>query len=95
MTTFSYYQHRDHSAPAAVVRYTIIGDDNKPLDVQQIRYENNPVEVSELQQDITAAVESGIDICMLTYKDLKEFKELDAYLESIGYYSTNTNNLNG
>ena len=95
MTTLSYYQHRDHSAPAAVVRYTIIGDDNRPLDVQQIKYENNPVEISELQQDITAAVESGIDICMLTHKDLKEFKELDAYLESIGYYSTNTNNLNG
>jgi len=95
MTTLSYYQHQDHTAPVAVVRYTIIGDDNRPLDVQQIRYENNPVEVSELQQDITAAVESGIDICILTYKDLKEFKELDAYLESIGYYSTNTNNLNG
>ena len=95
MTTLSYYQHRDHSAPIAVVRYTIIGDDNRPLDVQQVRYENNPVEISELQQDITAAVESGIDICILTYKNLKEFKELDAYLESIGYYSTNTNNLNG
>ncbi len=94
MTTLSFYQHRDHSAPVAVVRYTIIGDDNKPLDIQQLRYENNPVEISELQQDITAAVESGIDICMLTYKDLKEFNELDAYLESIGYYSTNTNNLN-
>ena len=94
MTTLSYYQHRDHSAPAAVVRYTIIGDDNRPLDVQQIRYENNSVEIAELQQDITAAVESGIDICILTYKNLKEFKELDAYLESIGYYSTNTNNLN-
>ena len=94
MTTLSFYQHRDHSAPVAVVRYTIIGDDNKPLDVQQLRYENNPVEIAELQQDITAAVESGIDICMLTYKDLKEFDELDAYLESIGYYSTNTNNLN-
>ena len=94
MTTLSYYQHRDHSAPVAVVRYTIIGDDNRPLDVQQIKYENNPVKISELQQDITAAVESGIDICMLTHKDLKEFKELDAYLESIGYYSTNTNNLN-
>ena len=94
MTTLSFYQHQDHTAPAAVVRYTIIGDDNKPLDVQQIKYENNPIEISELQQDITVAVESGIDICILTYKDLKEFKELDAYLESIGYYSTNTNNLN-
>ena len=90
MTTVSYYQHRDHSAPAAVVRYTIIGDDNKPLDVQQIRYENNSIEIAELQQDITTAVEAGIDICLLTYKDLNEFKDLDAYLESIGYYSTNT-----
>ena len=95
MTTLSYYQHRDHSAAIAVVRQTIIGDDNRPLDVQQIKYENNPVEISELQQDITAAVESGINTCILTCKDLKEFKELDAYLESIGYYSTNTNNLNG
>ena len=94
MTTLSYYQHQDHTAPAAVVRYTIIGDDNRPLDVQQIKYENNPIEISELQQDITTAVESGINICILTCKDLKEFKELDAYLESIGYYSTNTNNLN-
>ena len=94
MTTLSFYQHQDQSAPIAVVRYTIIGDDNKPLDVQQIKYDNNLVEISELQQDITVAVEAGIDICILTYKDLKEFKELDAYLESIGYYSTNTNNLN-
>lgn len=90
MTTLSYYQHRDYSAPAAVVRYTIIGDDNKPLDVQQIKYENNLIEISELQQDITAAVEAGIEICILTYKDLYEFKDLNAYLESIGYYSTNT-----
>ena len=50
MTTVSYYQHRDHSAPAAVVRYTIIGDDNRPLDIQQLKYENNPIEISELQQ---------------------------------------------
>jgi len=90
MTTVSYYQHRDYSAPVAVVRYTIIGDDNKPLDVQQIKYENNLIEISELQQDITAAVEAGIEICILTYKDLYEFKDLNAYLESIGYYSTNT-----
>ena len=90
MTTVSYYQHRDYSAPVAVVRYTIIGDDNKPLDVQQIKYENNLIEISELQQDITAAVEAGIEICILTYKDLHEFKDLNAYLESIGYYSTNT-----
>tara|TARA_R100001443_G_scaffold42336_1_gene55710 strand:- start:349 stop:636 length:288 start_codon:yes stop_codon:yes gene_type:complete len=94
MTTLSYYQHQDHTAPAAVVRYTIIGDDNRPLDVQQIRYENNPVEVSELQQDITAALESDIDVCLLTYKNLIDFKDLNAYLESIGYYSTNTQNLN-
>ena len=90
MTTVSYYQHRDHSAPAAVVRYTIIGDDNRPLDVQQLKYENNPIEIIELQQDITAAIEAGIEICILTYKELNDFKDLDAYLESIGYYSTNT-----
>ena len=90
MATVSYYQHRDHSAPAAVVRYTIIGDDNRPVDIQQLKYENNPIEISELQQDITAAIEAGIEICILTYKNLNEFKDLNAYLESIGYYSTNT-----
>ena len=90
MTTISFYQHRDHSAPAAVVRYTIIGDDNRPLDIQQLKYENNPIEMSELQQDITAAVEAGIEICILTCKELNEFEDLNAYLESIGYYSTNT-----
>ena len=78
MTTVSYYQHRDHSAPAAVVRYTIIGDDNRPLDIQQLKYENNPIEISELQQDITAAIEAGIEICILTYKNLNEFKDLNA-----------------
>ena len=90
MTTISFYQHRDHSAPAAVVRYTIIGDNNRPLDIQQLKYENNPIEMSELQQDITAAVEAGIEICILTCKELTEFEDLNAYLESIGYYSTNT-----
>ena len=43
-----------------MVRYTIIDDDNRPLDVQQLKYENNPIEISELEQDITAAVEAGI-----------------------------------
>ena len=90
MSIISYYQHGDHSAPAAVVRYTIIDDDNRPLDVQQLKYENNPIEISELEQDITAAVEAGIEICILTYKELNQFNDLHAYLESIGYYSTNT-----
>ena len=78
----------------ALVRYTIMGDDNKVIDVQELKYDYTPTQLSELQQEITTAIECDIEVVIYTRRNLEDFPDLNAYLESIGYYSTNTNNLN-
>ena len=89
MSFISFYQHSDNSAPMALVRYTIMGDDNKVLDVQELRYEYTEAHLSELQQEITTAIECDIEVVIYTRRNLEDFPELNAYLESLGYYSKN------
>ena len=89
MSFISFYQHSDNSAPMALVRYTIMGDDNRVLDVQELRYEYTKAHLSELQQEITTAIECDIEVVIYTRRNLDDFPELNAYLESLGYYSKN------
>ena len=89
MSFISFYQHSDNSAPMALVRYTIMGDDNRVLDVQELRYEYTEAHLSELQQEITTAIECDIEVVIYTRRNLEDFPELNAYLESLGYYSKN------
>ncbi len=71
----------------ALVRYTIMGDDNKVIDVQELQYDYTPTQLSELQQEITTAIECDIEVVIYTRRNLEDFPDLNAYLESLGYYS--------
>ena len=73
----------------ALVRYTIMGDDNKVIDVQELKYNYTPTQLSELQQEITTAIECDIEVVIYTRRNLEDFPDLNAYLESLGYYSKN------
>ena len=89
MSFITFYQHSDNSAPMALVRYTIMGDDNKVIDVQELKYDYTPTQLFELQQEITTAIECDIEVLIFTRRNLKDFPNLNAYLESLGYYSKN------
>tara|TARA_R100001510_G_C7649526_1_gene206950 strand:+ start:1410 stop:1679 length:270 start_codon:yes stop_codon:yes gene_type:complete len=89
MSFITFYQHSDNSAPMALVRYTIIGDDNKVIDVQELKYDYTPTQLFELQQEITTAIECDIEVLIFTRRNLQDFPDLNAYLESLGYYSKN------
>jgi hypothetical protein len=89
MTAITFYQHSDNSAPMALVRYSIVGGDNKITDVQELRYEYTKAHLSELQEEITTAIECDIEVLIYTRRNLEDFPELNAYLESLGYYSKN------
>ena len=89
MSFITFYQHQDNSAPMALVRYTIMGDDNKVIDVQELKYDYTPTQLSELQQEITTAIECDIEVVIYTRRNLEDFPDLNAYLESLGYYSKN------
>ena len=89
MSSITFYQHSDNSAPMALVRYTIMGDDNKVIDVQELKYDYIPTQLSELQQEITTAIECDIEVLIFTRRNLQDFPDLNAYLESLGYYSKN------
>ena len=73
----------------ALVRYTIMGDDLKVVDVQELNYDYTKAHLHELQQEITTAIECDIEVLIFTRRNLKDFPELNAYLESLGYYSKN------
>ena len=89
MSSITFYQHSDNSAPMALVRYTIMGDDNKVIDVQELKYDYTPTQLFELQQEITTAIECDIEVLIFTRRNLQDFPDLNAYLESLGYYSKN------
>ena len=89
MSFITFYQHSDNSAPMALVRYTIMGDDNKVIDVQELKYDYTPTQLFELQQEITTAIECDIEVLIFTRRNLQDFPDLNAYLESLGYYSKN------
>lgn len=89
MSFITFYQHSDNSAPMALVRYTIMGDDLKVVDVQELKYDYTKAHLNELQQEITTAIECDIEVLIFTRRNLKDFPELNAYLESLGYYSKN------
>ena len=89
MSFITFYQHSDNSATMALVRYTIMGDDLKVVDVQELKYDYTKAHLNELQQEITTAIECDIEVLIFTRRNLKDFPELNAYLESLGYYSKN------
>ncbi len=82
----AYYQHRERNAPLAVVRYTLFDVDDRVVDVQQFEYPNTKKGVNDFECQVISALESDVDAAILTSKNVKDFKHLDDFLTSIGYY---------
>ena len=93
MPTLSYYQLdsvngslNDISAPLAIVRYTMLGENNVAINVEEERYGDSIDDIAELEADVVVAIECDVEVSIITYRDIKYFQQLNAYLESIDYY---------
>ena len=93
MPTLSYYQLdsvngslNDISAPLAIVRYTMIGEDNVAINVEEAKYQDSIDDIAGLEGDVVVAIECDVEVSIITYRDIKYFQQLDTYLESIDYY---------
>jgi len=82
----AFYQHRDKKAPLAVVRYTIFDIDDTVVGVEQIQYADSKKGWSDFEDQVVSALESQVDVAVLTHHNVKDFSDLDSYLASIGYY---------
>ena len=86
MVQLYFTQHTQKGAPLAVVRYTLFDVDDKPVDVQQHVYRDNKKGWNSFEEQVLAALESNVDISILSTQSITDFERLDAYLSSIGYY---------
>ncbi len=82
----AFYQHRDRKAPLAVVRYTMFDIDDTVVGVEQIQYKDSKKGWEDFEDHVVSALESQVDVAVLTPHNVKDFQNLDGYLESIGYY---------
>ena len=69
----SVYEHNYEGGPTALVRYTVYGEDGKPVSVQQISYKDNDTGHQELDLHATAALELGADVTIFTKYELSMF----------------------
>ena len=91
LVSLGFYQVDRMSAsgeqPLAMVRSAIFDVEDKPVDIQQIEYPDTPEGLDDFEENTISALESDIDTTIMTCKDVKEFKNLHAYLESVEYYT--------
>ena len=64
----------DPDLPLAIVRYTAHDKDDKIVAVEQITYEENP---EYFQAEVLDALECGMDVSVLSFFELKDFKRLN------------------
>lgn len=60
--------------PLAIVRFTAYDEDDSLLSVEQVVYENNS---DYFQTEVSAALECGVDISILSPYKLQDFKWLN------------------
>lgn len=82
----AFYQHRDRKAPLAVVRYTMFDVDDTVVAVEQMQYADSKKGWKDFEEHVVSALESQVDVAVLTPHNVKDFADLDSYLASIGYY---------
>jgi hypothetical protein len=68
--SFHFCHIRDKNMPLAITRYTAYDDEDKVIAVEQVTYESNS---DYLETEITAALECGIDVSVLTAEPLQNF----------------------
>ena len=74
-----YCQSDDSSLPLAITRYTSYDQEEKVLCVEQVVYENDDI---YFQEQITAALECGVDVSILSAHPTSRFPVLTALIES-------------
>ena len=75
MTSFQFCTNKDDThLPLAIVRFTAYDEYDNVVSVEQITYENNP---DYFQSEVSAALECGVDICVLSPFELRDFKWLN------------------
>ena len=75
MTSFQFCTNKDDThLPLAIVRFTAYDENDNVVSVEQITYENNP---DYFQSEVSAALECGVDICVLSPFELRDFKWLN------------------
>ena len=81
-TQIAYY-HLNHDLPMtlALARYCLWSTDGKrPLEVSEVRYLDCPEDVERLQDDVMAAVHTGIDVLIMTPEEPGVFPAIEAVL---------------
>ncbi len=74
-----YCQSDDSSLPLAITRYTSYDQEEKVLCVEQVVYEED---ATYFQEQITAALECGVDVSILSAHPTSKFPVLTALIES-------------
>lgn len=74
-----YCQSNDSSLPLAITRYTSYDQEEKVLCVEQVIYEED---INHFQGQITAALECGVDVSILSAHPTSKFPVLTALIES-------------
>jgi len=77
-TQIAYY-HLSHELPMtlALARYCLWSTDGKrPLEVSEVRYFDCPEDVERLQDDVMAAVHTGIDAVIMSPEDVELFPRI-------------------
>lgn len=64
----------DQNMPLAITRYTAYDDQDKPLAVEQVTYEND---LHYLETEVIAALQCGVDVSILTPEPLNTFPTLE------------------
>ena len=74
-TNFQFCTNKnDKHLPLAIVRFTAYDNDDNLLSVEQITYETD---AEYFQSEVSAALECGVDISVLSPYELEDFKWLD------------------
>lgn len=73
-----YCQSDDASLPLAITRYTSYDQEEKVLCVEQVIYEES---VTYFEEQITAALECGVDVSILSAHPTSKFPVLTALIE--------------
>ncbi len=75
------YQMPYEGGPAAQARYTNYDEDGKPLSVEQVTYHDNGPSLKEFDDQVTAALEMGMDVTILTKYEISLFPKIQALTE--------------
>ena len=73
---FAVYEAPYKDGPSAIVRYTSFSEDGKVMAVQQVSYHDDGQGVMELDNQVCAALKTGLDVTFYTRYPLKEFPKL-------------------